>query len=362
MKILYIYDKMPNDYQKYLKNFLRFIQQYLSVKTLVYTNDQEANYSIKSYGFAYYLQFILHKVKLSKFKTNDNKYMANFDIIHLQYSFLRRKLENLKHLANRPKIIITLRGGDTFVKPWLDNSWKEFYSNANYIDAFITMSHVQKKYLTRWGVPENKIHVIPISFGNVSVAQPKFPNKDSLKLVAAFRMTWEKNIEGTVYFAKLLKDQNIKFEFDIFGDGRDLGQLYYLIDRYELHGFINVKGQIDNDDLKQKLVSYDFFVQLSLSDALPTSVLEAQSVGVPCVVSNAGGLPEAVIKDVTGIVGDYSCVNELVKQTINIWKDKEKYFTFSEKAILHVNENFSIEKEFERLNALYKKVINLKNE
>ena len=358
MKILYIYDKMPDDYQKYLKNFLTFIQQHLHVKTLVYKKNSKADYTIKSYGVAYYFQYFLYKIKLSKYKTIDNMYMANFDIIHLQYSFLRRKVVNFKEQVSKPKIIITLRGGDTFVKPWLGDSWKEFYKNSNYIDAFITMSQVQKKYLMRWGVSEEKIHVIPISFGNTSNAKPKQPSNDTMKLVSAFRMTWEKNIEGTVYFAKLLKDQNIDFEYDIYGDGGDLGQLYYLIDRYDLSKFINVKGQIDNDILKQKLINYDFFVQLSLSDALPTSVLEAQSVGVPCIVSNSGGLPEAVVKDVTGIVEDYTNLDSLVRETISLWKDKEKYYSFSEKAIINANEKFSIEVEFQKLKTLYHQVLN----
>ena len=348
---------MPDEYQKYLKNFLNYIKQTLSVKVLVYKKNLTADYSIKSYGYAYYFQYFLYKIKLSKFETIDTRYMASFDIVHLQYSFLWRKLEGLKNLTKKPKIIITLRGGDTFIKPWLGVSWKEFYKSANHIDAFIVMSYVQKKYLLRWGVSEEKIHVIPISFGNQSKAKPKFPSESVMKLVSAFRMTWEKNIEGTIYFAKLLKDQNIAFEYDIYGDGHDLGQLYYLIERYGLIDFINVKGRIDNDILKQKLANYDFFVQLSFSDALPTSVLEAQSEGVPCVVSNSGGLPEAVIKDVTAIVEDYKDLDKLVHETIELWKNKEKYYSFSEKAILNVNENFSIEIEFKKLNELYQKIM-----
>jgi glycosyltransferase involved in cell wall biosynthesis len=361
MKILYVYDKMPDAYQKYLNYFLEFIKKKLHVKALAYKKDSKADFSVLSYGVSSYFQFLLHKVKLSKFKKTDIKHMSNFDIIHLQYSFLWRKLNGIKNLANRPKIVITLRGGDTFIKPWLKNSWKDFYKNSDHVDAFVVMSHVQKKYLTRWQVPENKIHVIPISFGSFSNAKPKYQNKDVMKLVSAFRMTWEKNITGTVFFAKLLKDRNVDFEFDIYGDGGDLGQLHYLIERYELANYINVKGMVDNDILKEKLVNYDFFVQLSLSDALPTSVIEAQSIGLPCIVSNSGGLPEAVINNVTGIVGDYNNLDFLVAETIDLWNNEVKYHDFSEKAILNANENFSIEVEFEKLNNLYQEITKTKN-
>lgn len=353
MKILYVYNKMPDDYQKYLNNFLNYISNKLEVKTLVYEKNISANYYVKTYGFLSRVQYFLFKSGLSKFKKLDNKYMYNFDIVHLQYSYLWRKLENIKSKKNRPKIIITLRGGDTFVKPWLSEEWRNFYRSSIYIDAFVVMSEVQKKYLLKWGVPETKIYIIPISFGFFSNSKPKYPNQRIMKLVSAYRMTWEKNITGTINFARILKEKNIDFEYDIYGDGSDLGQLYYLIDRFGLNNYVNVKGKVDNDFLKKNLVNYDFFVQLSISDALPTSVIEAQSLGLPCIVSNVGGLPEAVKNNSSGIVSDFNNLDKIVDQTINLWRDNNKYFNFSEEAINHANKNFSMEVEFEKLKNLY---------
>lgn len=357
MKILYVYDKMPETYQKYLLNLLSRIKDKLNVKVLVYGNNNKADYAVKRYGLKDYVQYFLYSIKLSHYKSIDVKYMSRYDIVHVQHSFLWRKLEHFKTLVKTPKIIVTLRGGDTYVKPWLGNSWKDFYSNCEHISAFIVMSQHQKKYLLKWGVNEEKIHVIPISFGSCSYAKPKYPNPTVLKLVSAYRMTWEKNIEGTVRFAHILKEKKIPFEFDIYGDGHDLGQLYYLIARYDLQEFVKVKGKIDNKQLKEKLPDYDFFVQLSYSEAFPTSVIEAQSHGVPCVVSNSGGLPEAVIKNETALVDDFNALEKLVEETIKLWQNKELYFLYSHKAILNVNDNFSTEKEIQKLYALYEKIL-----
>ncbi|WP_300565227.1 glycosyltransferase family 4 protein [Flavobacterium sp.] len=353
MKILYVYDKMPGTYQKYLLNLLARLKDKLDVKVLVYANSAKADHSVKRYGIKDYFQYFLYKIKFSECKSIDVKYMSSYDIVHVQHSFLWRKLEYFKEINRIPKIIVTLRGGDTYVKPWLGDSWKNFYKNCEHIAAFVVMSQHQKKYLLRWGVQEEKIHVIPISFGDYSEAKPKYPNPVVLKLVSAFRMTWEKNIEGTIRFANILKEKNIPFEFDIYGDGHDLGQLYYMIARYDLQDFVHVKGKIDNDQLKEKLPDYDFFVQLSFSEAFPTSVLEAQSVGIPCVVSNSGGLPEAVIKNKTALINDFNALEELAEETITLWKNKELYYSYSKEAISNVNENFSIESELKRLTTLY---------
>jgi glycosyltransferase involved in cell wall biosynthesis len=354
MKILYIYDKMPGVYQKYLLNLLLEIQKKYAIKTLVYEKNRLADFSVVRYGLKDYLNYFLYKVKLSKYKSIDAKYMNNFDIIHLQHSFLWRKLEIFRDKNTIPKIIITLRGGDTFVKPWLSNSWKNFYKNSDHISAFVVMSDFQKKYLQKWGVNENKIHVIPISFGTFSNATPKYPNKKILKLASAFRLTWEKNIEGTIFFAKCMKDRGVSFVYDIYGDGNDLGQLLYFIDYYQLNDCVFVKGKVDNELLKVKLLEYDFFVQLSYSEAFPTSVLEAQSIGIPCVVSNSGGLPEAVVKNKTALVDNYKNIENLVSETIQLYNDSERYFDFSKNAIDFVNQNFAINNEIVRLSNLYK--------
>lgn len=358
MKILYIYEKMPGTYQKYLNTLLDTIRTTMGVKVLAYENNKAINYSIKTYGFKDNFQRLLYICQLSKYKSSDLKIMNNFDIVHLQHSFLWQKTVPLFEQKNRPKVIISLRGGDTYIKPWVSKNLKDFYENyGTKVDALITMSNHQKTYLTRWGVPENKIHVIPISFGNSSDAKPKYPNEGILKLVSAFRMTWEKNIYGTLHFGKLLKAKNIPFIYDIYGDGKDLGELYYLVDKYGLQDCVNVKGKIDNTSLKAILPQYDFFVQLSFSESLGMSVIEAQSLGVPCVVSNAGGLPEAVINGETAIVFPYNEIEGMVEEMFTIWNNKEQYFLYSKNAIKYVNSNFTLKHEEEKLSELYKRLL-----
>ncbi len=349
---------MPNVYQNYLNLLLEKIKNVLDLQTLTYVDSSDSDIVIKSYGLSDNFQRLLFKIGFSKLKSLDIKVMNKYDIVHIQHSYLWAKIIPLITQKNRPKIVITLRGGDTYMRPWLMKSWRKFYKESNNnIDAFITMSNHQKKYLTRWGVDENKIHVIPISHGYYSTAQPKYPNNNTLKLVSAYRMTWEKNIEGTIRFAMSLKEKNIPFIYDIYGDGADISQLYYLIDRFGLGSNINVKGKIDNLELKSNLVNYDFFVQLSISESLSASVIEAQSKGVPCIISNSDGLPEAVIQNKSGIIGDYDQIEYIAHECIRIFNDKDLYFSFSDNAIKNANENFSVEKETERLIKLYESLI-----
>jgi glycosyltransferase involved in cell wall biosynthesis len=166
-------------------------------------------------------------------------------------------------------------------------------------------------------------------------------------------MTWEKNIEGCVRFAKTLKDKNIPFSYDFYGDGKDFAELYFLVDKFNLNDEVHIHGKIDNDTLKQQLPLYDFFVQLSISEALSASVLEAQSVGLPCIVSASDGLPEAVVANKTAIVKTYDNVEEMANACVALWKDEDLYFKYSEAAIRHSHEKFSTTAEAKKLHDLY---------
>jgi len=358
MKVLYLYDTMPGLYQNYLRVLLKALQDNISVKTLSYDGASEADYPIQSRGVSNKFQKLSHKIGWSNSPSEDAKVMSEFDIVHVQHSYLRNKLSHFSTSEKKPKLVVTLRGGDTYMKPWHSPDWRDFYKEkSQHIDAFVVMSEHQKQYLQRWGVSEDKIEVIPISFGYPSNAKPKYPNKDKMKLISAFRMTWEKNIEGCVRFASELKKQGVPFSYDIFGDGKDLAQLYFLVDKYNLTDVVHIKGKINNDELKSRLTDYDFFLQLSFSEALPTTILEAQSAGLPCVVSNAGGIPEAVLKNETALVEDYMEINKLATDCSALWNDKERYYSFSKKSIEHCNQYFATPVECEKLIALYEKLL-----
>ncbi|WP_456439192.1 glycosyltransferase family 4 protein [Psychroserpens sp.] len=287
----------------------------------------------------------------------ENKYLKNnVDIIHLQHSYLHKKVKSLLSLPKkeRPKVVITLRGADTYMKPWVDKNWVDFYNNyGQEVDAYITMSEHQKRYMQKWNIPLNKIHVIPISYGNPFEAKPKKANSNCIKLVSAFRMCWEKNIEGNLRTVKELIEKGLPVEYDIFGDGKDACQVLYLIDKYKISHCVKYKGSVKNEELKAAVKASDFYLQLSHSESLGMSVIEAQTYGLPAIVSDSDGLPEVVSHEKTGYCVKPYAIDEAASYIEKLWKSPELYSKFSKAAIKKSQANFSINMEVERLRTLY---------
>lgn len=365
IKTLQLFETYGEQYQPYIPPVIEALKQSktLDVSVVAFTkSSSKAEIIIPSYRkrkFKEKLYCLTHSSKLNYFEIISLK--KKIDIIHIQQSYMFSKVHSLLQLPkeNRPKIVITLRGGDTYIKPWYIEKWQDFYSNyGGLIDAFVVMSAHQKEYLhTKWKIALNNIHIIPISFGNSFQVTERQPKTDIMKIVSAFRMCWEKNIEGNLRTIQILKEKGVSVEYDIYGDGSDTGQVYYLIDKYKLSDCVTYHGRMNNKDLITSLTNYDFFLQLSHSESLGMSVIEAQALGIPAIVSNTDGLPEVVLHTKTGYcVLPYDSESAASHLTY-LWQHPEVYLQFSKEAILHSHKNFTIKTEVDALNLLYTNLV-----
>jgi glycosyltransferase involved in cell wall biosynthesis len=365
MKIFQVFESYPLFYQPYIPPTLELLAQQDQIDSKIIAfdgaSDSESVEILPSHRKRAYSERLTGIFSNSNLNYLENKTLKEkVDIIHLQHSFLFNKVKGLLNSGNvdRPKVVITLRGGDTYVKPWISKRWKEFYSDfGNKVDAFIVMSEDQKQYLSRWNVPFENIHVIPISFGQPFKVEPKYPNQDKLKIASVFRMCWEKNIADNLRLIKKIKELGVSLQYDVYGDGPDMGQLYCLLDRYGLNDVVNVMDKVENSIIKSELKNYDFILQLSHSESFGMSIVEAQTYGVPAIVSNTGGLPEVVIDQNTGFVGEYDKIDGLVAKAIELWKNPKAYFEFSKNSIENAQEKYNVNCEVELLKKMYQKIL-----
>lgn len=288
-----------------------------------------------------------------------NSLKNNVDIIHVHHSFLFKHVKNILDInkANRPKVVITLRGSDTYVKPWYDKRWQNFYKEyGNKVDAFILQSNHQKKYLKQWGVNSDRMYKISSSIREFE-SKGKQIKSDKIRILSSFRMSWEKNIDGNIRVIRTLLDKGLNVYYDIYGYGHDIGQLYYLIDYHNLQNNVNIMGKVDNRTYKENLKNYDFYLQLSLSESLSISAIEAQAHGIPCIISNAGGMPETIINEESGFTLDYFDIEKAADKIIDLANNNEKYFSFSSAAINHVKNSFVNAIEVQKHLELYKSLL-----
>ena len=120
-------------------------------------------------------------------------------------------------------------------------------------------------------------------------------------------------------------------------------------DIFYFAGFVN--------DIQTAIQSLDIFVMPSLTEGFPVALAEAMAAGKPVVVTNVGGMKEMVTNHKNGILVPPKDSNTLADEIINILRDKSEMNNLANAAKLR-SEDFSIEKNVEKLQNLYVELVN----
>ncbi len=91
-------------------------------------------------------------------------------------------------------------------------------------------------------------------------------------------------------------------ELVVTGGGSQRSALDAKVHDLGLEGVCRFTGPVPPSDMQQLYADADIYVNASLIDNMPLSILEAYSVGIPVITSDAGGIPWIATDRVTALV------------------------------------------------------------
>lgn len=141
----------------------------------------------------------------------------------------------------------------------------------------------------------------------------------------------------------------------------DEAQVLFFIDKLGINQNVKLAGKVNPADYVKILESNNFYIQTSDSEALSASVLEAQSYGLPAVISNSGGLPETIIDGKTGFTTKPFEHIRIADLIVELFRNEKMYNSFSKEAIKNIKSNFTLDGEIKKLRKLYSMVHNGEN-
>jgi glycosyltransferase involved in cell wall biosynthesis len=122
--------------------------------------------------------------------------------------------------------------------------------------------------------------------------------------------------------------------------------------RHRLH-FVGKQTEIE-----QYLAAADTGILVSHEEGFSNAVLEGMSAGLPMIVSDVGGNPEAVLHERTGFVVPAHAPERLADAIINLFLDRDLAQEMGKVGKERVIKKFSIEKSAIAYEAIYLKLIN----
>ena len=110
------------------------------------------------------------------------------------------------------------------------------------------------------------------------------------------RISKEKNLDLIVTVASRLKGSKVPVRPIFVGDGPYMAEMKKLLPNAIFTGYL------DGEDLARAYASADFFVFPSTTDTFGNVILEAQSSGLPVIVSDIGGPRDLVEHGTDGLI------------------------------------------------------------
>jgi len=154
--------------------------------------------------------------------------------------------------------------------------------------------------------------------------------------------------KGVKIFEKLIK-KDVNFNLYILGKGEDESIIKTYVKEKNLSDNIKLVGSTNN--VKNYLKKSHLLWQLSQSEGLPLSVIEAMSMGVPCIGFNVRGTNEVIKDGFNGYLVKYNDSNTVFKKTVEIFKNKLIYNKFKKNSVYlsrkYFNSKYSLSKHLE---------------
>ncbi|WP_339722126.1 glycosyltransferase [uncultured Paraglaciecola sp.] len=138
-------------------------------------------------------------------------------------------------------------------------------------------------------------------------------------------------------FAAILK-QFPNSKLIIVGDGEERLNICKLIEKLGIQSSIIMPGY--DPQPQHYLELMDVFMLTSLSEGTSMTLLEAMALGKPCIVTNAGGNPEIVIHEKTGLVCDNDDLPSLISAMLSMSKDIKIRNQYAEASKIRFSELF----------------------
>ena len=177
---------------------------------------------------------------------------------------------------------------------------------------------------------------------------------DPLRILSVGRLTWKKGFEYCLKSLELLKNAGIRFEYRIVGEGEYKEAIMYALHQLNLIENVSLSGKLSRKMVKQEFEWADIYIQPSIQEGFCNAVLEAQAMGLLCIVTNAEGLPENVLDGKTGWVVEKRNPIAIKEQILNIiMSDKKDLKKTRKNAIDRVKNKFKLEIQNELFNNFY---------
>lgn len=212
------------------------------------------------------------------------------------------------------------------------------------------------------GIPRDKINILP---NGVNLNQFNYNVDSNLKntlgikdnekvLLYIGRMALVKRLDILIEITNYLIKDGWNIKTILVGDGEYKKKYKDLAKSNDKIIFID---SVPHNEIHKYHAIADIFVLPSLSEGLPTVLLESAACGKVIIATNTGGISDIVIHGETGFLVNYGDINTFIKYINIVLNDENLSKKLGANAYEHMKKNFSWDYIVDEYVKLYKDIV-----
>jgi colanic acid/amylovoran biosynthesis glycosyltransferase len=230
-------------------------------------------------------------------------------------------------------------------------------------DLFLVEGPHMKKRLNEIGCPAEKIEIqrISIALANLSFRmRPKKKAGEKVILVFSGRFVEKKGLLIALQALHEARRTALDFEFRIIGDGPLKPEIERFIQEHEMGAYVRLLGFLNYNDYLDQMNYADLFLHPSVTAAdgdseggAPTTILEAQALGLPVLSTRHADIPYVVIPGESALLSREGDADSLSTNIMRLLKEQDSWARMGAAGRRHMETFHDSSREIPRLEARY---------
>jgi len=233
--------------------------------------------------------------------------------------------------------------------------WNFFVLSRCFHQAVAVSRDMQNAFVKQYGFDKMKVSVIHNGIEVPEISTKRY-NVCPFVIGSSGRLFPVKDYPFMVKIAKAIREKTSRVSFNLAGDGPERPKLHALIQQYRLNGTFVLKGHLK--DMSAFYQGLDLYLNTSIHEGIPMSVLEAMAHGLPVIAPKVGGFAEIVDNGVDGYLLSERDPRDFAEKCLILHENKEMWQQMSQAARQKVVREFSMENMARKYYNLYLKVTN----
>jgi len=248
------------------------------------------------------------------------------DLIHCHV----HNLSILVFLATRSKNAVSLVSTEHGMPELVGRKWNLKYFATNRINLFIlsrwfhgtvaVSNDVRSALVERYGFNEKRTFLI---YNGTQECDPPIQERtgEDFTIGSTGRFFSVKDYPLMVEIARDVVKMESSIRFEIAGDGPEKDRVAEMIRRYGIEKSFLLRGFLE--DVTPFYRGIDVYMNTSVHEGIPMSILEAMAHGLPIIAPDVGGLGEIIEDGVQGFLVKGRNPQDFADRCVRLYKDEQ---------------------------------------